>query len=96
MAKNIPSQREADYRWGLQPSPKSSVPGFLLITGGIDFLWPTFSTVLMWPILVFLYVRLAREEETKLEEKFGEEYREYAKKVSRFKPKWRLIKEALE
>jgi|OpeIllAssembly_1097287.scaffolds.fasta_scaffold07488_3 protein-S-isoprenylcysteine O-methyltransferase Ste14 len=70
--------------------------GFLLITGGIDFLWPTFSTVLMWPILVFLYVRLAREEETKLEEKFGEEYREYAKKVSRFKPKWRLIKEALE
>jgi len=50
----------------------------------------------MWPILVFLYVRLAREEETKLEEKFGEEYREYAKKVSRFKPKWRLIKEALE
>ena len=69
--------------------------GFLLVTGGIDFLWPTFSTLLMWPILVFLYIRLAREEEAKLEEKFGETYREYAKRVSGFKPNLQLIKEAL-
>ena len=69
--------------------------GFLLVTGGIDFLWPTFSTLIMWPILVFLYIRLAREEEAKLEEKFGEEYQEYAKRVSGFKPNFQLIKEAL-
>lgn len=68
--------------------------GLLLITGGIDFLWPTFSTIVMWPILVFLYIRLAKEEEGKMEEKFGEEYREYKEKVPRFLPKWSQIKEA--
>ena len=67
--------------------------GFLLITGGIDFLWPTFSTLLMWPLLVFLYYRLAKEEEGKMEEKFGEEYREYKKSVPRFLPNWSRIKE---
>jgi protein-S-isoprenylcysteine O-methyltransferase Ste14 len=68
--------------------------GFLLITGGVDFLWPTFSTVLMWPILVFLYYRLATEEEAKMEDAFGEEYREYKKSVPRFMPKWSRLKEA--
>jgi protein-S-isoprenylcysteine O-methyltransferase Ste14 len=68
--------------------------GLLLVTGGIDFLWPTFSTVVMWPILVFLYIRLAREEEGKMDAKFGEEYREYMKKVPRFIPRWSQIKEA--
>jgi protein-S-isoprenylcysteine O-methyltransferase Ste14 len=68
--------------------------GFLLITGGIGFLWPTFSTVLMWPILVFLYYRLAKEEETKMEEKFGGEYREYKEAVPRFLPRLSRIKEA--
>jgi protein-S-isoprenylcysteine O-methyltransferase Ste14 len=68
--------------------------GFLLITGGIDFLWPTFSTLLMWPLLVFLYYRLAKEEEAKMEETFGEEYREYKKSVPRFLPNWTRIREA--
>jgi len=68
--------------------------GFLLITGGIVFLWPTFSTLLMWPILMFLYYRLAKEEEQRMEEKFEEEYREYKKSVSRFMPRWSRIKEA--
>jgi protein-S-isoprenylcysteine O-methyltransferase Ste14 len=68
--------------------------GFLLLTAGIDVLWVTFSTLLLWPILVFLYYRLAKEEEQKMEEKFGEEYREYKKSVPRFLPKWSRIKEA--
>jgi len=67
--------------------------GFLLLTAGIDFLWVTFSTLLLWPILVFLYYRLAKEEEEKMEDKFGEEYREYKKSVPRFLPKWSRIKE---
>lgn len=67
--------------------------GLLLITGGIDFLWPTFSTIVMWPILVFLYIRLAKEEEEKMEGKFGDEYREYKQKVPRFMPRWSRIKE---
>jgi methanethiol S-methyltransferase len=68
--------------------------GLLLITGGIDFLWPTFTTVVMWPILIFLYYRLVKEEEGALEVRFGQEYKEYRKKVPRFIPKWSQIKEA--
>jgi protein-S-isoprenylcysteine O-methyltransferase Ste14 len=60
--------------------------GFLLITGGINFLWPTFSTLLMWPLLVFLYIRLAKEEEAKMGEKFGEEYQKYKNTVPMFIP----------
>jgi protein-S-isoprenylcysteine O-methyltransferase Ste14 len=64
--------------------------GFLLLTAGINFLWVTFSTVLLWPILAFLYFRLAREEEEKLEENFGEEYRKYKNTVPMFVPHVRI------
>ncbi len=70
--------------------------GLLLITGGILFLWPTFSTVVMWPILVFLYYRLAREEEDVLEVKLGPEYEVYRRNVPRFIPRWSQIKEAFK
>lgn len=68
--------------------------GLLLISGGIDFLWPTFTTIIMWPILVFLYVRLAKEEEEILEAKFGQEYVKYHEEVPRFLPKYTKLKEA--
>lgn len=67
--------------------------GFVLLTAGIDFLWPTFSTIFLWPILVFLYYRLAKEEEAMMGQRFGDEYLDYKKKVPRFIPKWNLIKE---
>jgi protein-S-isoprenylcysteine O-methyltransferase Ste14 len=31
----------------------------------------------MWPILVAMYIRLAKKEEKEMEEKFGEEFRKY-------------------
>ncbi len=67
--------------------------GLLLITGGIDFLWPTFTTIIMWPILVFLYIRLAKEEEEALEVKFGQGYVEYRERIPRFMPKYNKLKE---
>ena len=61
--------------------------GFLLLTLGINFLWTTFSTLILWPILALLYYRLAREEEKNMEEAFGEEYREYRNNVPMFIPR---------
>ncbi len=71
--------------------------GFILLTFGIDFLWVTFSTLILWPILVFLYYRLAKEEENIMEEKFGDQYRQYAKEVPRLFPNLKkLISELKE
>jgi protein-S-isoprenylcysteine O-methyltransferase Ste14 len=65
--------------------------GFILLTFGIDFLWVTFSTLLLWPILVFLYYRLAKEEERKMAEQFGDEYKKYAHKVPMLTPSVRKL-----
>ena len=64
--------------------------GFLLITLGMNVLWITISTLLLWPILVILYYRLAKEEDKKMAERFGEEYRKYTKKVPMFIPRLRM------
>ncbi len=63
--------------------------GFLLITLGMNVLWVTFSTLLLWPVLAFLYYRLAKEEDKQMEEKFGEEFLEYKSKVPTFIPRLR-------
>jgi protein-S-isoprenylcysteine O-methyltransferase Ste14 len=63
--------------------------GFLLITLGMNVLWITISTLLLWPILVILYYRLAKEEEKNMEEKFGEEYTKYKQNVPMFIPRVR-------
>jgi protein-S-isoprenylcysteine O-methyltransferase Ste14 len=60
--------------------------GFLLITLGMNVQWITIPTLLLWPVLIILYYRLAREEEKKMEEKFGEDYRKYKHKVPMFIP----------
>ena len=46
--------------------------GFILITLGWLIHWPTVIIMIMWPILVFMYYKLARREEKQLEIKFGE------------------------
>ena len=61
--------------------------GFLLITLGMNVLWVTFSTLLLWPVLAFLYYRLAKEEDKQMEKKFGEEFLKYKNNVPTFIPK---------
>jgi protein-S-isoprenylcysteine O-methyltransferase Ste14 len=61
--------------------------GLLLITLGMNVLWVTFSTLILWPVLAFLYYRLAKEEDKQVEEKFGEEFLKYKKIVPMFIPK---------
>jgi len=60
--------------------------GILLVTSGLLLQWLTIPTAVMWPILAYLYYRLARMEERAMEESFGNRYREYKRKVPMFIP----------
>lgn len=63
--------------------------GFVLIMFGFLLQWPTILTLVMFPILVWMYVRLALKEERDAETEFGDEYRAYAAVTPRFWPRWR-------
>ena len=52
--------------------------GFILIMLGFLLQWPTLITLIMFPVLVTMYVRLARREEREVLLEFGETYRRYA------------------
>jgi len=60
---------------------------FIMIMFGFLLQWPTLPTVVMFPILVVVYIRLARHEEQLALQEFGEEYRDYAKHTPRFIPR---------
>lgn len=60
--------------------------GFILIMTGFLFQWPTLLTVAMFPVLVWMYVRLARREEADARRRFGPEYDRYAARVPAFMP----------
>jgi protein-S-isoprenylcysteine O-methyltransferase Ste14 len=49
--------------------------------------WPTLLTLLMFPVLVVMYVRLARMEEREALREFGPEYRVYMRRVPAFLPR---------
>lgn len=60
---------------------------FVLIMFGFLLQWPTIVTLGMFPILTWMYVRLARSEERDAETHFGERWREYAARTPRFIPR---------
>jgi protein-S-isoprenylcysteine O-methyltransferase Ste14 len=61
--------------------------GFVLIMFGFLLQWPTLVTLVMFPILVFMYVRLALWEEREVRAQFGAEYERYAARTPRFVPR---------
>lgn len=63
--------------------------GFLLVMIGFLLQWPTIPTLVMFPVLVVVYARLARSEEREAEQRFGEKWREYAASTLRFIPRRR-------
>ena len=63
--------------------------GLILIVVAFNIQWPTLPTLLMAPVLIAMYVRLAWREERELEERFGEVYRAYRHRVPRFWPRLR-------
>jgi len=60
---------------------------FVLIMAGFLFQWPTLVTLAMFPVLTFMYVRLAKREEREALAEFGEAYRAYMRKVPAFVPR---------
>ncbi len=63
--------------------------GFILIMLGFLLQWPTLLTLVMFPILVWMYVRLARQEEREVLAEFGETYARYAASTPAFLPRLR-------
>ena len=60
---------------------------FVLVMSGFLLRWPTLITLAMFPILVFVYVRLARREEQAALAEFGDAYQRYLVATPAFVPR---------
>lgn len=61
--------------------------GFLLIMIGFLLQWPTIPTLVMFPVLVVVYLRLARTEEREVAARFGDDWLTYAERTPAFLPR---------
>ena len=64
---------------------------FILIIFGFLVQWPTLITLIMAPILIIRYIRLARTEEKDMLKVFGKEYAKYKARVPGFFPSIKLL-----
>jgi methanethiol S-methyltransferase len=86
-----PAQREGrlastgPYAWIRHPQ----YAAFMLIMLGFLLQWPTLLTLVMFPILVIVYTRLARREEKEAMAEFGDDYARYAAATPAFVPQLR-------
>lgn len=68
--------------------------GIFLALFGQLIHWPTILTLALFPLIVWVYVRLARKEEASMIEPYGDEYRLYRQRVPMFFPRrgeWRYL-----
>lgn len=61
--------------------------GFVLIMVGFLLQWPTLATLVMFPILLAVYRRLAIREEREVARRFAEAWERYARETPRFVPR---------
>ncbi len=61
--------------------------GFILVMLGFLVQWPTLLTLAMFPVLTFMYIKLAKREERDAIAEFGNAYETYAAEVPAFIPK---------
>jgi protein-S-isoprenylcysteine O-methyltransferase Ste14 len=70
------------YAWVRHPQ----YLGFLAIMVGFLLQWPTIPTLVMFPVLVCVYWRLARTEEREVAARYPNEWPAYATVVHRLRP----------
>lgn len=63
--------------------------GFVLVMFGFLLQWPTLLTLIMFPVLVWMYSRLAIHEEREVARRFGAAWQAYAARTPRFIPRLR-------
>jgi methanethiol S-methyltransferase len=61
---------------------------FLIVFGEGVVHWPTIVSLAAFPVIVVAYTLLARQEERQMLDKFGDEYREYQRRVPMFIPRF--------
>ncbi|WP_404380367.1 isoprenylcysteine carboxylmethyltransferase family protein [Knoellia locipacati] len=71
------------YAWVRHPQ----YLGFLAIMVGFLLQWPTLPTLVMFPVLVYVYWRLARTEERGVAARYPDEWPTYAAGVHRLRPR---------
>jgi len=76
-----------DRLYGLVRHPQYTGLFIALFGEGIVH-WPTIFSIGLFPIIILAYVLLARSEERKMLDHFGEEYRAYRLRVPGFIPRW--------
>ena len=84
-------QHESQNRPEDQPGSVTAPPFWrsryaVLILLGFLLQWPTLLTLLMFPILLLMYGRLAITEEADMRKQFGAEYEAWAAHTPRFIP----------
>lgn len=65
--------------------------GFVLVMLGFLIQWPTLLTLAMFPVLIWMYTRLARSEESEVRKQFGSIYEGYALSVPAFFPRLKAL-----
>src|SRR5512134_1514152 len=68
---------------------------FIVIMFGFLLQWPTLVTLVMCPILVWVYARLARREERDVRAQFGVVWDAYAGRIPAFIPRLRRRQQAV-
>lgn len=66
--------------------------GLFLVTIGFLIQWPSLTTVIMWPLLIFAYYRLTEREDRELELRFGQGFLLYKREVPAFFPRYSIYK----
>lgn len=60
--------------------------GLLLLSLSMILNWATLPLLILYPVIIFMYVRLAKREEQDMLREFGHEYKNYMNRTKRFIP----------